>query len=530
LALLLALPSCTAEPEAQTAPATGNHLVIGATTTFETPNELITLSSDFNADIVRMMFLPLLQEQSDYQEGPPTFAPRLAESWSFSDDRLQLTFVLRDGLRWSDGQPITAEDVRFTWQAQTSEDVVWAYSFIKDAITDVEVVDPTTAVFHFSRPSATQLIDANEGVILPKHAWGKLPFDRWRKDPQYFLDNLITSGPFLLEDWKRQQQITLVRNPDYYEPGKPILDRVIFRYVREPAALFAQLLNGEIDMSLDMRPADAQRVVDAPGLSLVEFASRQYTFITWNLLRPQFTDKRVRQALAMAVDRQTIIDTLWFGHARLSDSPIISTVWAHNDRLRPWPYDPEGARHLLNRAGWVDSDGDGIREKDGMRFSFELTTNPGNQIRWDAMQMIRSQLRAVGIEAKPRRIEYETLSALNAAHDYDATLTALIIDTSLDLTGTLHSSSIDEGYNFGSFVNAEVDQQIELANAEIDQRQALPYYQRVQAIVHEEQPLLFLWEPYRMIGVRSHFHITPTALSSYFGIEDWSVQPVVVAP
>ncbi|HUP23965.1 MAG TPA: ABC transporter substrate-binding protein [Thermoanaerobaculia bacterium] len=498
--------------------------VVGTPTEFEGVNELVVAGSDFNAAIVHQLFVTLLEERPDFEEGPPTFAPYFAHSWEFSEDRTILTFRLRDDLAWSDGEPVTADDVRFSWEAQTSPEVRWSYAFAKENISDVEVVDPHTVRFHFRRVYATQLLDANEGVILPRHAWSKLPFAEWRLQPQWFGEHLVTAGPFQLGRWRPQQSLELRRNPTFFLTGRPRLEQVIFRSIRESSGLLARLLAGEIDFTPQVRPADAQRVLREAELRLLEYPGRQYTCISWNLRHPDglFAEPEVRRALAHAIDRQAIVDTLWFGYARVASSPILSSVWAHNPRVRPWPYDPARARQLLERHGWADRNGDGIREKNGVDFRFQLTTNPGNPQRWDAMQMIQTQLRAVGIEVQPEAVELQRLTAMNVAGEYDATVTAFAIDTSLDLTYAFHTSAIEGGYNYGGYSSAEADALIDEFNAAVDQREALPVLQRLQDVIHRDQPFLFLWEPYRLVGHRANLQgVHSNALSEYYHLREW---------
>jgi peptide/nickel transport system substrate-binding protein len=274
-----------------------------------------------------------------------------------------------------------------------------------------------------------------------------------------------------------------------------------------------------------VRPADASRVEREEDLELIEYPARQYTFISWNTRRPYFNSARTRRALAHAVDRQALVDTLWFGHAGVASSPIISSVWAHDPDLRPLAHDPQRAERLLREEGWIDRDGDGIREREGVRFSFALTTNPGNSVRWEALQMIREQLLRVGVDARPELVEYAKLNTMNLAHDYDATLSAFLIDTSLDLTYALHTRAIDNGYNYGSYSNSEVDRLIDEANAQIDPLDARPLYHRLQQLVQRDQPLLFLWEPSRLVAVRKGFTgVRPNALGEYHTLRTWAVE------
>ena len=514
------LGSACAPPQAPS-----NAIVVGTVSSFETPNELIARGSHFNDTIVDRLFLPLLEEVPDYTTPEQTLRPRAAESWEVSDDRLRVTFKLREGLVWSDGTPMTAEDVRFTWQAQTSPEVGWVYSDGKKSISNVEVIDDRTVVFHFSERIHSPVIEANEGVIIPKHVWSRIPFSEWRQQPEFFQQNIVSSGPFLFDSWTRDQRLVLTRNPLYYEPGLPKLDQVVFQFIREPAALTSQIISGGVDMTYGTRASDVPELRDSPEVELIDYRTRQFTFVSWNVRRPQFSDPRVRRALALASNRQAIVDTLWFGYGDIGTSPVVSWIWAYNPKLEPWPYDPDAAAKLLDEAGWVDSDGDGIRDKDGQAFSFELTTTAGNAIRWDAAQMLKADYAKVGIDAKPRRLEYDTLSALNREGDYDATIMAFLMDTTLDLGYALHSDSIDNGYNFGAYSNSRVDELVDQYAAVENPEDGLTQLHEIQDLVHQEQPMLFLWEPRNFVSVRGLENVRPDMLSEFANLREWTRAP-----
>ncbi|MEE9562028.1 MAG: ABC transporter substrate-binding protein, partial [Thermoanaerobaculia bacterium] len=438
-AVLLAM-ACDRRIEAPTAavtseePRRGGTAVIGSGADFGGVNELTSSHSTFSRAILEKLFLHLLEEQPDYALHPPTFAPQLAASYEWSEDHLVLTLHLRPEVVWSDGVPVTAEDVRWTWQAQIDPELAWEYAQVKESIVDMEVVDSHTLKVLFKQAAASQLTDLNEGVILPRHVWSRLPAVEWNERAEWFTENLVVNGPFTLESWSPQSEIVLERNESFYKPEQPYLDRVVFRIVPEKSNRILQLLAGDLDLVEQIPPAEAARIRDDEALDLLEFWHRQYDFICWNLDNPLFAAAATRRALTLAIDRQSIIDALLFGYARVATSPIISTVWAHDPELEPWPYDPAAARELLAGEGWRDADGNGILDRDGQPFRFELSTNTDSRIRVDAAVMIQEQLRRVGIDARVRRMEFNTLVDKNLEHDFDATLGAWGIDTSLDLT------------------------------------------------------------------------------------------------
>jgi peptide/nickel transport system substrate-binding protein len=493
-------------------------------------NEYTTPSSLPSDEVLFTVFRHLVQEQPDFSEHPPTFASELATSYDWSPDHKALTFHLRENALWSDGVPITAEDVRWTWQAQTNPDVAWDNSFMKREIRDVEAVDPHTVRFHFNRAYAKQLADANEGTILPKHAWGKIPFAKWRQSTDWFKQNAVFSGPFVVASWKTQQELVLRRNERFYEKDRPYLDQVVLRVTLDPGSTLLQLLNGEVEFFGQIPPGDAPRIKASPRLNLVSYWSNLYVFVSWNNDDPRFADRDVRRALTMGIDRQAIVDTILGAYGRVAVSPIISSIWAHDRSLQPLPYDPAGARRILESKGWKDSDGDGILDRDGKPFAFELSSNAGNQQRSDAAVMIQEQLRKVGIQATPRVLEFNTLIDQANKGRIAAMVLGLSLDTSLDLTGNFHTSQIpsptNEGSNFARYRNPEVDRLMDEIAATPDILSARPKLDQLQQILYRDQPVTLLWESQRLCPVSKRIHgAKPNALRSFFNLKDWWVEP-----
>ena len=521
-----ALSGCGGESEAPPPRPARSAIAVGATITdLSGVNELLAADVQFTTDVLDQLFVQLLSEQADFTQHPPTFAPELAHSYDWSEDHLALTFHLRDDAVWSDGAPITAEDVRWTWQAQVSPEIAWTYADLKDAITDVEVVDPHTVRYHFREAYSSQLLDAIEGKILPKHAWESIPFAEWRQKADWFREHLVTSGPFRLAAWRPGEELVLARNERYFEAGLPKLDKVVFRIAPDAASHVEQLLAGTLDFACGITPADATRVAPRQDLRIVAFDNRQYDYLCWNTLRPPFDDPEIRRALTLAIDRQALVDTLFKGYARVASSPIPSNFWAHDPSLIPLPYDPAAARRILAQKGFADSDGDGIVERGGRPFAFELTTNSSNRNRSAAVVMIQEQLRKIGIAATARAIEIHALTDANRSHDFDATISGWAIDTTLDLRPYFHSSESAGGYNIGSYRNAEVDRLLDAARRTPTPEAALPDLLRTQQILHAEQPYTFLWEPQRLCAIRADLvDVEPNAISAYFNLPEWQRQ------
>jgi peptide/nickel transport system substrate-binding protein len=525
----------SAGPGGPAGPRRGGTVVTGWSAAPGGVNELILPASNVNDEILYRVFLHLVEEQPDFEHHPPTFAPQLARSYEWSADHKTLTFHLRESVTWSDGVPVTADDVRWTWQAQISPDIGWDNAFMKQAITDVEAVDPHTVRFHFSRVYAKQLLDVNEGLILPRHVWGKIPFKRWRESSDWFRHHLVVDGPFTIASWETGQELVLRRNDRYFDKSRPYLDRMVLRVFADQSSLMTQLFSGEVDFVPQISPADAARVKADPKLELISYWFRLNVVVAWNGTNPLFADPEVRRALTLAIDRQTIVDTLWGPYGRVAVSPIVAAVWAHDSTLRPLPYDPAEARRILAAKGWQDTDGDGILDRNGRPFAFELTSNTGNQQRNDAAVMIQDQLKKIGIRVQPRVVEFNTLMAQSDSGRFDATIIGLGMDTSLDLTAYFHSKSIPvvkrgavvgSGNNFFRYSNPEVDRLIEQAGSQPEIVAAKPYLDRIQQILHRDQPLTFLWESQRLNAVNRRVrNAKPNMLFSLFNLSDWWVEP-----
>ncbi|HWM91009.1 MAG TPA: ABC transporter substrate-binding protein [Thermoanaerobaculia bacterium] len=535
LAILSVLAGCngggeekgnpTPAPAAATGePQRGGTVVIGWSAGPTGINEVISHSTLVTTEVIRNTFPQLLEEMPDFEEHPPTFGPLLARSYEWSPDRKALTVHLRENAVWSDGVPITADDVRFTWQAQKHPDVAWTESYMKEHITDVEVVSPKTARFHFSHIYAKQLQDANEGGILPKHAWEKIPFSKWRENADWFVENLVVSGPFTVASWEPQQEVVLVRNPRFWDKSRPYLDKVVVRNIPDAASLITQLLSGAVDFAPQVQPADIERLQADDQVRVIPFWHRLYVFVCWNLRDPMFADAEVRRALTLGIDRQTIVDTLFpQGMARVAVSPIVQSVWAFDRSLGPLPYNPQESRRILESKGWRDTDGDGVLDKGGKPFSFVLLSNAGNQQRNDAVVMIQQQLKQVGIRVEPRIVEFNSLVTDAQDGRFEAMVFGLGMDTSLDVSANFGSNSEREG-NFGAYKNPELDRLMAEAMAKPEIRQAKPLLDRIQQTIHRDQPITFLWESQRLSAVNRRVRdVRPNVLFSLYNLEDWWV-------
>jgi len=479
----------------------------------------------FAEQLLALVYPSLAVEQTDYQMHPPSFSPSLAKSWEWSPDRLSLTFHLREDAVWSDGVPVTSEDVVFSFRTQTAPEVAWAWMDITDSVEEVEALDAHTVRYRFNRDYPYQLMDVNDGPIIPAHLWGKIPYEQW---PETDWDELaLSAGPFVPGGHARQQEIILERNPRYWIADRPRLERVVFRVVPSKSALLNQLLSGGIDFMNFVTPADAERVRLNPELELILYTDRSYTQICWNLSRPLFADVKVRRALGLAIDRETIIDVAYDGFARPSAGPVLSAMWAFNRDLEPLPFDPATARALLAEAGWEDRDGDGVLDRDGQDFAFELMAPSENELRQDVSLLVERDLARIGIRVTPRFVEWGAMQAAMNDGSFDAVVNRWEEPTQVDLGEIWRSAPAGvPTLNFGRYSNPGVDRLIDEVSAIPGFDAQKPLLDRIQELIVADQPYTFLVENVRLSGLNSRVRGADiNDATPYFNLEEWWIKP-----
>lgn len=315
----------------------------------------------------------------------------------FSDNKLEMTVKIRNDAKFTDGKPVTADDVVFTYNIPINPEYKGPRKAPFTKVTKVEKVDDTTIKFTFSEPNAGY-IDMMIYNILPQHLLKDVAIKDMEKST--FFKQPVGSGAYKLEEWKQGQYLRFVRNENYYG-GKPAIEKVTAKIVPDANAMMAQLQTGEINVIAV--PADNLQAIEqfaktSGKIKLQKgIGTGQYQFVAWNLTNPLFQDKKVRQALTMAIDRQGIVDNVAEGQGKLVNSQTSPSYWNYTDNVPKFPYDVEKAKKLLAEAGWKDSDGDGILDKNGQKFEFEMQTIQGNKVREKAVTVIQQQLKKLAL-------------------------------------------------------------------------------------------------------------------------------------
>ena len=506
LTLLFLMAGCGGDgestgPDRALEPVSGGTAVIGVISDLDSWNEYLANQTS-SLKVLRRIYLPLARENRDGNGEAPALEPRVAESWTTSSDGRAVTFYLRE-MNWSDGTPVTADDVRFTWTAQVAEEVAWSSADVKSAIRDVRVDDERTVTFILNRTYPEMMADIITGGILPRHIFGKVPFANWQTHD--WSTARVGCGPFLLQRYRPGEEVSLTRNPGFYRQDLPRLDRVVYRIVPDLGNLMLQLQAGTVDLVDGIPPWQAEALVSARSLNVREVRNLGYDYIGWNATRPPLDDPEIRKALTMAVDREGIVEELLYGHGNVSSGPVPRSYRvAVNGNA--WPYDPDKSRRILAAKGFKLNAG--ILQRNGKPFEIEMTTNAGNELRNMVMVRVQEQLKQVGVDVRLLPpMQMGAFVARNKSGDFDAYVAGWSFEGKVELRSLFASSSMPPaGYNVVGYKSAEFDDALDALEAAPTIPLMAGALQRIHDRIHADQPYTFLFESSRLVASSTRLH------------------------
>ncbi len=419
--------------------------------------------------------------------------PDLAESWDVSDDSTQFTFHLAEGVRWHDGEPMTSADVKFTF-----ENILLNYHSrtkggLSGVLQSIDTPDDSTVVFNFTQPYAAllQRLNSTEAPILPQHIYEGVD------DVQTADANLspVGTGPFKLESYEIDNEITLVRNDDYFKEGLPYVDRVVFRVIPDQNTQVLALEEGEVDYIWRVPGGDIERLSGDDAITLHSVNSGPgggfcIPTLTFNLDREIFSDIRVRQAIAHALNRDQMVAQVLFGQGRVATGPINSQMaFAYTDDVTSYPYDVDRAKALLEEAGYAS---DGTRFTiDLLHFSFGVFPKYG--------EVMRQNLAEVGIDVEVTPLDRSAfIPRVFGDRDFDTNIISYCnnTDPSIGVARMYVSSNIGDipFSNGAAYVNPQIDQLFDEAASTPDVARRGELYGEIQRILTAELPYLWLVE------------------------------------
>lgn len=497
-------------------PADGDRIILGSLG--EASNLIPYLTADAAShSVAGLLYVSLLRYDRNL-----AVEPYAAESYAVLDGGRRLRFTLRRGILWEDGEEVTAEDVKFTWQLVREPATGSPYAEDFRQVKEFHVLDRYSfeVVYdtYFVRALGTWM-----NPILPRHV-----LEGQDIRTTSFARRPVGAGPYRLASWETGSRITLKASPTYFE-GRPHISEVVFRIIPDVSTTFMEAKAGRLDV-VDLTPQQYLRQTNTPWwrreFRKYDYLASLYVFLGFNLEHPVFQDVRVRQAISRGIGRDDLVRGVLLGQGVAAFGPFKPGTWASHPDLRPPRRDVAAARRLLAEAGYADTDGDGVLEKNGRPLAFTILTNQGNEQRILTATVIQAQLREIGIAVKVRTVEWAAfIREFVDKGRFDAIILGWTLPPDPDCYSVWHSSqAVPGGLNLVRYRNAEVDRLLEDARSTPDQEVRAALYRKFQEVLDRDQPYCFLYVPSALMAVQARFRgVEPAQAGIMYNFDKWWV-------
>lgn len=484
------------------------------------------LTSDYDGNVASLIYETLVNFTPSFE-----YEPALAASWEISDDNRSVTFHLQPDAKWHDGEPVTAEDVKFSLLFVGHKDYTGPrYSNVEqivgmeawhtgaaDDVEGIEIVDEKTIKITTIQPFGPFLYQIGGRYVMPKHIWGDVEVAK-ADQQRDLLENPVGSGPFVFKEFVKDQYVATTANENYWG-GKPKVDGIVIQAVSQDTAQ-AQLIKGEIDiMSVsDFNPTTVKALEDA-GVQLKTAGLVAVQYMGVNHRLPTFQDKRVRQALAHAINRQSIVDDLLYGHGNVADNPFPKTIWAYpgDDDVKHYEYSPEKAIALFEDAGYTYENN--VMSKDGKQLKLTLKYPSGNKVREKAAELIHQNLGDIGIEVELLLMEFQALSEATDKGDFDMFLMGM--GTSFD-ADQLYIWGPGSTFNYSGWSTQKSLDLLRQGVGVVDIEDRKPIYKEWATYMNDEMPWVWLYNWDGGLAVTGDLqNVQYYAGGSYYNIVNW---------
>jgi len=468
-------------------------LVIGYT---RDPDTLDVQKSTWIDITTSIVFAPLINLDSNGD-----IIPGLAESFEVSEDGKVITFHLRRGIKDALGNPITAEDVKFVFDRYMNPETKSPTApLVLGTLKEVKVLDDYTIQLIYEKPygPALTFLTMQSVGIFSKEYYDSVGEVEFGQKP-------AGTGPYYVTKWVRGAYIDYARNPNYKReylpdpvlknPGPPYIEKVRFRIIKEPFTLISEFKAGNVHVLLNVPPEYYKELKADPRVTMVSFLEYVLHYIGFNCQKPPFDDPRVRQAINMAIDREPIIEYALEGLAVPIHGPLVPTMMGYSEKMeeyakQKYPYDPEKAKQLLAEAGWKDTDGDGILDKDGKPFEIEMWISTGEPEAQKVAQIIQDQLAKIGIKIKIRIVEESVFTDLVSKGQHQMYLLRYGLMDAQILFYMFHST---KGVKRMYFYKPELDEALEKMGTTVDPKERQKYIEEAEKILIDGAPMVPLY-------------------------------------
>lgn len=446
--------------------------------------------------------------------------PGLAESWTVSADGLAWDFALRRDVRFHDGEPLTSADVVYTLREILENPEAYSMSPLFGNIAAVEATGEYGVTITLRQPYAPlpQLLMVE---ILPRHLLedGAVSIETFRKNP-------VGTGPFRFSSWEGDV-ITLTANEEYFE-GRPYLDAVEIKYLHDKTRAWSELMQGKVSIVTDLDPEDYGVLASDPRFETYSYLDFFYYTVLLNNGDPLFKDRDIRMAVSLSLNRTAIIEETLRGWGDITTGPFIPGTWPYNDGVTAGLYDPDEARLLLRNAGFSDSDGDGVLDREGEKLAFELLIDEGDLLKEAVAQSVKWQLYEAGIQVDVVYLDFQSLLQQRL---YPGSYQAALLQFSAaggdpDAFTSLfwHSARIGSS-NLARYGNEEVDRLIELGRTAYDQAARREVYREIHRLMAEDAASVFLFVRRIYMGANSRIDgITAQPQLFFSSAREWKIR------
>jgi len=437
----------------------------------------------------------------------------LAKSWKFEDNKT-LIFKLRDDVMWHDGKPFSAKDVAFTYNLLNSKKITTPYASDFKEVKSLKVLDNYTIKVEYKEPYFKALSIWMMG-ILPEHLWKK------EKNPMQSKLNkfAIGTGPYkMTKAFEVNKKIELIANKEYYE-AKPKIDKQIYHYVGDSATDFLMLKSKQLDIG-GLTPLQVNRQIDddfKKSFNIYERPSNGYTYLGFNLRKAPFNNPKVREAINLAINKQELIDLLFFSHGKVCYGPFMPGTSVYPKDYKGAKYNPKRAKEILKELGYSKK----------KPLTFTITTNSNNDIRVKAVEIIQQQLLKVGIKVKIRVMEWQAfLNTVVFPRNFDAVVLGWGLGLIPDAYSIWHSKSDKKGgFNFVGYHNKEVDKLIDRAKSEVNPQKFAKIYRKIFKLIANDNPYIFLYIPNSITAVSKKVkNVSPSVIGIEHNFIYWRIE------